>query len=349
MKKLLILLICFSFVLSGCSSDKVKTDNKKQTSVSETENTKSDAAKPVEVPELTPNEFYTMATNSQRPVAVMIDNDSEAARPQIGLESAYLVYEIIVEGGATRFMALFKNYDLEKIGPVRSSRHYFLDYVMENDAIYAHAGWSPLAQSDIPKLGINNINGILGVDERNFWRDNTYDKTYHNLYTSIKKLSEHAKNSKGYSLKGEDGPIEFLKVDSTPEGTDCTELGFKYSNGYRVGYVYKPEEQTYERYINGKPHMSQTGDVVSAKNIIIYNVANYDLRDGENKGRQNLNNIGSGEGWYVTNGKSEKITWSKEARNAKTVYKNSKGEVLSVNPGLTFIQIIPMGNSINIK
>ena len=84
-----------------------------------------------------------------RPIAVMIDNDSDDSRPQIGLEDAYMVYEIVVEGKATRLMALFKNYDLEKIGPVRSSRHYFLDYALENDAIYSHAGWSPKAAKDI--------------------------------------------------------------------------------------------------------------------------------------------------------------------------------------------------------
>ena len=72
-----------------------------------------------------------------RPIAVMIDNHN-LAWPQAGLNKAYLVYEIIVEGGETRLMALFKGQNVDKIGPVRSSRHYFLDYVMENDAIYAH-------------------------------------------------------------------------------------------------------------------------------------------------------------------------------------------------------------------
>ena len=65
--------------------------------------------------------FYDEMVEKQngRPVAVMSDNDTDAARPQIGLESAYMVYEIVVEGRATRFMALFKDYDLEKIGPIR--------------------------------------------------------------------------------------------------------------------------------------------------------------------------------------------------------------------------------------
>ena len=79
---------------------------------------------------------------NDRPIAVMIDNHS-GAWPQAGLQQAYMVYEIIVEGGETRLMALFKGADVEKIGPVRSARHYFIDYAMENDAIYTHFGQSP--------------------------------------------------------------------------------------------------------------------------------------------------------------------------------------------------------------
>ena len=63
-----------------------------------------------------------------------------------------MVYEAIAEGGETRLMAMFKGVDVEQIGPVRSSRHYFLDYAMENDAIYVHFGWSPQAQSDIKNI-----------------------------------------------------------------------------------------------------------------------------------------------------------------------------------------------------
>ena len=94
----------------------------------------------------------------ERPVAIMIDNH-KGAWPQAGLNDAYIVYEIIVEGGETRLMPVFKGKDLDKIGPVRSARHYFLDYAMENDAIYVHFGSSPQALSDIATYKVNNING----------------------------------------------------------------------------------------------------------------------------------------------------------------------------------------------
>lgn len=98
-----------------------------------------------------PEKTVQIYSGTDRPIAVMIDNNTNAW-PQAAINDAYMVYEIRVEGGETRLMALFKNVNLEKIGPVRSSRHYFIDYVMENDAMYAHFGASYIADEQIPKL-----------------------------------------------------------------------------------------------------------------------------------------------------------------------------------------------------
>ncbi len=345
MKKLFAMILCAILVFGGCSqnADTTQTENKTPSDA----NTASDSTESQETAK--ENEFYTMATSSKRPVAVMIDNDDNSARPQIGLENAYLVYEIIVEGGASRLMALFKDYSVEKVGPIRSARHYFLDYALENNAIYAHAGWSPQAQGDISRLGVNNINGLYETGNKMFWRDNTYNSTYHNLYTSVKKLSDYADSKKNYSMSADDGVLNILKESSVPDGEDCTQIKLTYSGMYRVGYTYNAETGLYERSINGSPHVSQTKETLTAKNIIIYNVANYDLNDGQNKGRQNLNNTGSGEGWYVSMGKCEKITWSKSSRTEKTVYKKADGSTLEVNPGITYIQIMPKGNTVSFE
>ena len=88
--------------------------------------------------EETTDELFVMS--NARPYCVMIDNDSNDSRPHAGLEDAYIVYEMYVEGKATRLMAVFKGTSTPKIGPVRSSRHYFLDYALDNDALYSHAG-----------------------------------------------------------------------------------------------------------------------------------------------------------------------------------------------------------------
>ena len=108
--------------------------------------------------------------SNKRPIAVMIDNNVGTSS-HAGLQDAYITYEAIVEGGLTRIMAIYKDKDVDLIGPVRSSRHYFLDYALENDAIYAHYGWSTFAENDIKELGVNNLNGMIPKEEGAYWRD----------------------------------------------------------------------------------------------------------------------------------------------------------------------------------
>ncbi len=172
--------------------------------------------------EVTPDKFYTDITSSDaRPIAVMIDNDDETARPPAGVENAYLVYEITVEGAATRLMALFKNHDVSKVGPIRSARHYFLDYVLENDAIYVHAGQSPKAGNDIVSLGLPDINGITGSDGQYFHRDYTYTSSWHTLYTGTDKMAQLAA-SKNFNMKSDGLLYSYNENDTALEGNPAS-------------------------------------------------------------------------------------------------------------------------------
>lgn len=336
-KALLICVLCLSLIFTGCSVNKIQN--------------KPDATEsPVESPAPKADSFYEKMQSNVRPIAVMIDNDDKNARPQIGLESAYLVYEIVVEGGATRYMALFKEHNLEKVGPVRSSRHYFLDYALENDAIYAHCGWSPKAAHDISDLGINNINGINGYDGKNFWRDNTYNSTWHNLYTSLVKLHDYAQNIKNYRLTTDQKLFRYNMTDETPnDGSDVTKITIPYTGAYNVEFTYDFENKVFAKSINGNEYKSQTGDIITAKNIIIYTLDNYNLNDGEGKGRQDIVNIGNGDGYYLTDGKAIKIKWEKTERAEKTKYTYEDGTEVVLNPGNTFIQIVPSSRGYTIE
>ena len=92
---------------------------------------------------------------NRHPVAVMIENSPDA-RPQAGLTSADIVYEAVTEGGITRFMGIFSQNYPTKAGPVRSARSYFIDWLSEYDAFYAHAGGSPTALSRISSYSIKD-------------------------------------------------------------------------------------------------------------------------------------------------------------------------------------------------
>ncbi|MGB9680810.1 MAG: DUF3048 domain-containing protein, partial [Minisyncoccia bacterium] len=124
----------------------------------------------------------------RHPLAVSIENHPES-RPQSGLDKASLIFESPTEGGITRFLAFFVENDVQKLGPVRSARTYFLDWLSEFDGIFAHCGGNADALALIPSYNIKDL------DEFNFpkiyWR--TYDRyPPHNLYTKTDNLWQKA-------------------------------------------------------------------------------------------------------------------------------------------------------------
>lgn len=286
--------------------------------------------------------------SNERPLAVMIDNNV-GYDTHAGLQDSYINYEIIVEGGYTRIMALFKDRDVSLIGPVRSSRHYFLDYALESDAIYAHYGWSTFAENDIKTLGVNNINGLTA--DSAYWRDKKIAAP-HNVFTSTETLYKYAE-SKNYDTKTDDwkllnyspNEINFKGPKKTGEVSDdprivANSLSLKYSNNQTTSYAYDSENKYYLRFMDGKQHLDKTTrQQLHYKNIIIEKVENYDL---DSYGRQDLETVGDGEGYYITNGYALPITWQKTNRDSKTIYKYLDGSKVVVNDGNTFIQIIPI-------
>ena len=283
-----------------------------------------------------------------RPIAVMIDNHKDAL-PQAGLDKAYMVYEIIVEGGESRLMALFKGADLSKIGPIRSSRHYFLDYALENDAIYVHYGWSPEAQADISTLGVNNINGLT-ESSSNFWRVKD-KKAPHNAVTSTSNILSMA-NSKGYRTTSTVNSVLNYTVDTVTlsDGQDANTIILPYSESNTVKWVYDATTMRYQRYSKGiKQTDWDTGEDVTSKNIIVEFIENSRLNDGENKDRQTMDTTGTKDGYYITNGKAVKIKCEKVTRSSKTVYKDLSGNEIKVNDGNTFVQVCPINAAVTIE
>ena len=288
--------------------------------------------------------------STSRPYAVMINNISTARPLQSGLQDAYIIYEIIVEGGLTRYLALFLDQDTARIGSIRSSRHYYLDYALENDAIYVHHGQSPQAASDFSKL---NIDRIVVDNSKTGWRDKDLKvSSEHTLFTSIEKLEngigkKRTERNKDLLFEYSVDEIDLAKKEGAKVANDVL---IKYSSSVKSSYQYDAEDKVYKRFVNEKEHKDYvTGKQYTFKNIITYKVENYTLDDPENKGRQGLNNIGSGEGYYITNGYAVPITWEKSSRDSQTVYKYKDGKEIKLNDGNTFIQIQPIGQDLTIS
>ncbi len=340
------------FLFTACGQEKQQPVDL-QVSTTETEPTKTPETSPEPSPESTPEpasaieDGFTVPEEGVRPIAVMIDNEGSKVLPQGGIDKAQIVYEAIVEGGLTRLMAVFWGTDPELIGPVRSSRHYFLDFSMEYDAMYAHVGWSTYAQNDITKLKINNINGLyLGTDV--FWDLTNDRKNWQDTYTSMEKLEAYA-DKKYKTTTDTKYPFTYNQTEVVPtSGQNANSVTFKYPS-MTSEYKYDSEAGLYKRYRYDKPHMERvSGEQLTAKNIIVRYTNSYTIK-GDKYGRQEMDTTGSGDGYYITGGKAIKIKWSKASRGAQTKYTDEAGTALTLNRGQTWIQVVPLSSKVTIE
>ena len=275
-----------------------------------------------------------------RPYAVVINNSTVAVKVQTGLQQAYIVYEFPVEGGLTRLMALYKDVPDFTIGTIRSSRHNFLDYAMEHDAVFVHYGWSHYAEDDERNIKYDYINGTLGGGP--FWRENPLNlATEHTAYTSISKIREYVTSNKmrsttdqGLVLNYDINGVELTNLD----GNILANRIVIPSNGnINTSYEYDSENRVYKRFVNGNANIDYyTKEQFTTKNIIVQKI---NTKMASDNYYWDLETIGSGNGYYITNGYAVPILWNKESRESKTKYTYLDGSEVLLNDGNTYIQL----------
>ena len=279
-------------------------------------------------------------TGSYRPFAIMINN-LDAAHPQSNVSNADLLYEAEVEGSITRLMAVFQDPSaFEKIGPVRSARHYYIYMSDDSDAIYTHWGWSPQAQSLIENQGLEHLNG-MSDGSGTFFRSS--DRVApHNAYVNGAMLRSLAE-SMGYSTTHSADYQPNLKFNTadTPlgdgEDAQVIRIGFSYDNPV---FEYHSDDGLYYRSEYGAPHMDQeTGTQLCFKNVIIQQVSKRILEDGEHL-ELGMFGVADGTGYYATDGKIIPITWAKSSQDDQTHYYTEDGQELKLNPGKTMFEVI---------
>jgi hypothetical protein len=287
-----------------------------------------------------PEYSFVVPDPNIRPVAVMIDNQGDRVLPQGGIAQAQIVYEILTEYNITRYMALFWGTMPDMIGPVRSSRHYFLDYAMEYDAIYTHYGWSDYARADIAKLKIDNIHWDR---KETFWELTNDPNNWQDTYTSGKRIAKEIERLKYSTTPKKEFPFKYHEEMTIPaDGQTAEEVTVKFgSKGSYCGYIYDPVTRLYKRTRMGKDQVERnTGEQVLVRNIIIMKVTSRPIPN-DSYHRIDLDTVGKGDGWYITGGRAVKLTWSKSARDAQTVYTLESGEPMVLNKGQTWIEVVP--------
>lgn len=309
-----------------------------------------------------------------RPLGVMIENHEEA-RPQSGISSSDVVYEAVAEGGITRFLVVFYCQDAGTVGPVRSARTYFLDFISEygDYPLYAHVGGANTpgpadALGQIGTYGWNAYNDInqFSVGFPTFWRD--YDRlgrnvaTEHTMYSATQKLWEYAEKERGLTFENEEGDkwnedfVEYSFVDdpAADERGDEQSISLSHWEGtpkYLVDWTYDKTTNEYKRENGGEAHTDLNNEKqLTAKNIVILFMRESSANDGY-EGNLHLlyGTKGSGQAIVFKDGEETKATWSKSARTGRTLLKDSSGKQIEFTRGRIWFHILPTGTEVDVN
>lgn len=284
-------------------------------------------------------------------VAVMID-DLAPARPQSGFNSAGIVWQAPAEGGIPRYMMLFHSVIPAAVGPVRSSREYFIEWASEWRAVYGHAGGSPQALQTLRTSGSGQW--VFNADEfryaSSYWRV-TFNVPPHNLYTDGQHLFALARTL-GPTSRSATPAWRFAgdaSIQVRPTGGSI-QVVYPYES---IVYRYDRETNTYNRFIDGSksPQVDAAGgQVVAPKNVVILKMAFGPLNDANpKKHRLEAQDVGHGVAWIATNGVTIMGTWQKASVTAPTLLFGPDGQPVTLTAGQTFVQVMTLTDSVTVK
>ncbi len=270
------------------------------------------------------------ALNKRQVTGIMIENSPDA-RPQSALNQAGVVFEAVAEGGITRFLTLFQESQPDYIGPVRSVRPYYLDWVQGFDAAIVHAGGSPEGLAKIRSDGVKDIDH--GANGAAFTRvNNRYAP--HNLYTSMAKLDE-VSNKRGYTSSTFEGfPRKTEKAIAVPTAK-AIDLNIS-SYLYNARYDYDAASNSYKRSEGGKPHTDEKSGTQLSPKVVIAMVMSY----GQRGIYSVYNAVGSGKVYIFQDGGVTEGTWQKEGSKTQITFSDSAGAPIKLNPGQTWLSAV---------
>jgi hypothetical protein len=288
---------------------------------------------------------------SRHVIAVMVDDQFEA-RPQSGLSSADVVWQAPAEGGIPRYMALFQTGSPKAVGPVRSSRYYFIAWASEWRSVYVHVGGSPqalalLRSSEGKGRVVYDADGFR-YEGRYLWRV-TNRFAPHNVYTDARNMRTMGKKvgakAVEYNSPWKFGPDKLLSL--RPKGGSIVVPYLANS----ITYKYDRKTNSYLRSVIGESKQTDASSNkrLAPKNVVVMVVSFAPLNDGSKKHRLEAQFKGKGVAWIATGGKTIKGEWRKKTLTAPTRFYDKNGKQVTFTAGQTFIQVIAKGFKPTIK
>jgi len=297
--------------------------------------------------------------DGQRAIAVMVNNIS-SCRPQSGLTQASILFETKVEGGITRFMAIFEDYTtLDDVGPVRSGRDQFLRLIMPYEMLYFHIGRSEITQTYINTFDYNQYD-VDGANKPFIYRRDRPGKAYeHTAYTNAELLEDVITKNEINMKKTYNEPLfDFVDYDIVPggerelNGEPATEVSIVHSEAYRTYFTYDEATGKYlmSQYNGTKGVVEDTidennGVQLSFENVMVLfsDISTYPYPGGNPKGDPNYQNLfldWGYKGYYFANGTMEKIEWGKGGPPDPLYFTDRDGNPIEINCGKTYIAFV---------
>lgn len=311
-------------------------------------------------PKLCPLTGVETTIDISRPaLAVKIDN-APPARPQAGIQAADIVWEEIGEGGLTRFLSIFHCSDAATLGPVRSARTVDPDILLEyKPALFGYSG----ANDQVLKK-VASTEGVVdlkhGTNPDAYTREGSRKAPY-NLFTSTEKLRglPAAKDVKGPPKTGfvfnadvlnapPAAPAGATAAPAQPAGNTVT---FSYSPSTNVKYTYDAASKRYLRFHGDTPHKTNSGEQVSAANVVVLKVKVVPgtVRDASGTLTQDTTVIGSGEATIVRGGTVVTGKWNRPSLGDNTTLTDASGKTVELAPGNTWVHLLPQDRPLTVQ
>jgi Protein of unknown function (DUF3048) N-terminal domain/Protein of unknown function (DUF3048) C-terminal domain len=278
------------------------------------------------------------------PFAVIVDNIAEA-RPHFGLANADVVYEAPAEAGIPRLMPIFlrSGGQADRVGPVRSARHYFIYLANEYHVPLVHIGASPQGFDALSATGLPDVDEARG--DAGFVRDPNRQAP-HNAFVSTTSIRDVLRQ-RGRPIKATLGPLDFGAYTPGQQPATTVKIPYPGPEGYSVQYDYDASTRLYKRIMDGQPHKDgTTGQQYSASSIVIQ-YADVEPIPHDDAGRVDVGLVGSGKGLLVADGTQVPLQWSRASVREPTQFKRGDGAPFVLPSGQVWIQIVPLETQVS--
>ena len=356
MRRFLLLVLVLALVLGACSDDDADTsttsDDSSTTSVTSSSTTSTTTSTTTSsttsttttttIPEGSGSLLNGLPAEDEellerRVIAVKIDNHP-SARPQSGLLQADAIVETLVEGGITRFIALFHDNDSEYLGPIRSGRPTDPSIVEAVDAVFAVSGAQPAVLDAFAAQGV----ALIGEGSEGMFRISGRAAP-HNLYADTEGLRNEAARREFHD--DFHGPLyDVAPWDELPD-EEATRIDLDFPYDHSISWVF--DEGRYLRFEGTREHQWLEGEGGSAQQIAVDVLVVVEGRYYvSGSGHPSTDTLGTGDAHIFFDGRVLHATWSRDAID-EPFELTADGEPVTVPPGLPWITLLPSNSSID--